>query len=89
MSFNLNLRAQNGGLSSVTFGPNELVSALTLSKAVCSIFSLEQDAVIFDILTENFHVKVNSVPLWLQNFGLVRATKILRFNMQPVEGPHP
>jgi len=75
------------GLQQINFGVNELVSALTLSKQVGSLFSRKQDAQVFNVLQESYGMSVSWLPPWLMDFSFARATSIHGSDMRTVEGP--
>lgn len=74
-------------LTNIQFGLNEFASALTLAKSTGSIFSVQNDAGVFQYIEDACDVRVTSVPPWLEEFSIARATTVLGSKFQRVQGP--
>ncbi|RYP13215.1 hypothetical protein DL765_006987 [Monosporascus sp. GIB2] len=63
----------NGGsLQQMQWGINELASAFVIGKSIGSVFSRDTDATIFQIIEDQFGVRVNRIPEWFEGFRFPR-----------------
>jgi len=79
--------SENSKLLQVQFGLNELASGLILSKHFGSVFSRQNDASIFRLISQQCGVSIKSVPAWLKDFRLSRSTKMHGLSMRILQGP--
>ncbi|CZR61696.1 uncharacterized protein PAC_11593 [Phialocephala subalpina] len=66
----------SGGLQALQLGLNELASAIVVGKEIGSLFTRQDDAGLFKVFEENFHVKVKKLPKWLETIDFSRRTLI-------------
>ena len=74
------------GLSTVTFGPNEIASCIAIGKEVGSLLTHQDELATLDIL-EEFGVSMTKLPPWLSHMTFDRKTTIFRENMKCIPGP--
>lgn len=74
------------GLSTVTFGPNEIASSIAIGKEIGSLLTHQDELLTLDVL-ENFGVSMTKLPPWLSHMTFDRKTTIFRENMKCSPGP--
>ncbi|CAF9911828.1 MAG: hypothetical protein HETSPECPRED_000458 [Heterodermia speciosa] len=75
-----------GVLQQIQLGVNELAASLFVGKYVGSILTRKQDAKLFQVLEDEFGVKVKGVPAWLEDVQLDRKFCILGEGLRRIEG---
>ena len=75
-----------GALSSIQWGINEVASSLFVAKHVGTLLSRKTDSNFFNVLEQDFHVKVRKVPTWIQNFVFPRRFSIRAQDFRQIDG---
>ena len=63
----------SNGLQQLQLGLNELASALVIGKIVGTAFTRHSDAEVFNILENEYEVRLRAIPDWMRNFQFSRA----------------
>ena len=63
----------SNGLQQLQLGFNELASALVIGKIVGTAFTRRSDAEVFNILENEYEVRLRAIPDWMRNFHFSRA----------------
>lgn len=63
----------SNGLQQLQLGFNELASALVIGKIVGTAFTRHSDAEVFNILVNEYEVRLRAIPDWMRNFQFSRA----------------
>lgn len=85
MSFGITAPA-HWALASLTFGPNEIASCITIGKAVGTLFTHQDDVAVLDVL-EKYGVSMTKLPPWLMQLNFGRKSTIFRGNLTSTLGP--
>lgn len=82
------IRSNSGPPVISSLRANELASAITIGKAVGSVVSRQSDAGIFDAFSQQYGVRVTSLPPWLEGISLDRSGVILGSQQREIPCPN-